>query len=160
MGPHDRIVPPGEGRSQPFMPGELFTWKTTGGAMDFGELSLAPQVGPPEHIHHGHDEAYYILEGSYRFKVGDEQAEALAGTFVFIPRGTPHAWANAGEGAGRMAVIFTPGGMAGYFEELEPLLPELMIGIADMTKVDPAVLAKAEAIMRRYQYELVGPPLT
>ena len=50
--------------------------------------------------------------------------------------------------------------MAGYFRELEPLLPDLMVGIADMSKVDPTVLAQAETIMQRYQYELVGPPLT
>ena len=34
-----RIVPPGVGTPQPFMPGERFTWKTTGdengGALDF-----------------------------------------------------------------------------------------------------------------------------
>lgn len=157
-----RIVSPGEGSRQPFMPGEVFTWKTPaadGAAMDFGELSLGPDVRVPEHIHHGHDEAYYILEGAYRFKVGDELAEARTGTFVFIPRGTPHAWANIGAQPGRVAVMFAPGGMVGYFRELEPLLPDLMIGIPDMSKVDPDVLAKAQDIMQRYQYELVGPPL-
>ena len=164
MGSHQRIVPPGEGTPQAFMPGELFTWKTTGStsgdAIDFGELALEPKVRVPEHIHHAHDEAYYVLDGHYRFKVGDEIAEATAGTFVFIPRGTPHAWSNIGSGAGRVAVIFTPGGMAGYFRELEPLIPDLMVGVADMSKVDPAVLAQAETIMQRYRYELVGPPLT
>lgn len=53
----NHIIPAGEGRKRPFMPGELFTWKTTGqdngGAMDFGELSLEPGVRVPEHIHHG-----------------------------------------------------------------------------------------------------------
>ena len=160
---HHRIVPPGAGVQQSFMPGELFTWKTNGGAdagMDFGELLLDPQVRVPEHVHHGHDEAYYILDGTYRFKVGEEQGEASAGTFVFIPRGTPHAWTHIGNERGRVAVIFTPSGMAGYFKELEPLIPELVAGMDDLSKVDPATLAEAEAIMRRYQYELVGPPLS
>ena len=49
--------------------------------------------------------------------------------------------------------------MSGYFRELEPLIPDLMVGIADMSKVDPAVLAQAETIRSRYQYEIVGPPL-
>jgi quercetin dioxygenase-like cupin family protein len=164
VGAHQRIVAPGDGTSQAFMPGELFIWKTTGpsngGAIDFGELALEPEVRVPEHIHHAHDEAYYILDGRYRFKVGDEVAEAIAGAFVFIPRGTPHAWSNIGGAAGRVAVIFTPGSMAGYFHELEPLIPDLMVGIPDMSKVDPAVLAQAQMIMNRYQYELVGPPLT
>jgi len=131
------------------MPGELFTWKTTGaangGAMDFAELDLDAGVRVPEHIHHAHDELYYILEGSYRFKVGDDTGEATAGTFVFIPRGTPHAWSNTGSAPGRVVLAFTPGGMSDYFRELEPLIPDLMVGIADMSKVDPAVLAHVTA---------------
>ena len=164
MDSYDRIVPPGAGRSHPLMPGEHFTWKTTadgnGGAMDVAELSLEVGVGPPEHIHHGHDEAYFILDGAYRFKVGDEVGEATTGSFVLIPRGTPHAWKNVGPDAGRVLLLFVPGGMAGFFDELRPLLPELMAGMPDMSTVDPAVLAEADAIMRRYQYELVGPPLS
>jgi len=49
------------------------------------------------------------MEETYRFKVRDEMAEASSGTFVFIPQGIPHAWANTGTGPGRVAVIFTPG---------------------------------------------------
>jgi quercetin dioxygenase-like cupin family protein len=158
-----RIVAAGEGRKRPFMPGELFTWKTTGedngGAMDFGELSLEPGVRVPEHIHHGNDEAYYILGGTYRFKVGDEVAEASEGMFVFIPRGTPHAWVNTGSGPGRVAVIFTPGGMAGYFDDLGLLVPDMMIGIADISKMDSEVRDRMEEVCRRFGYEFVGPPL-
>ena len=145
------------------MPGEHFTWKTTGaangGAMDLAELELEPGVRVPEHIHHAHLEAYFVLEGTYRFKVGDELASASTGAFVLIPPGTPHAWASVGDGPGRLVVMFTPGGMTGYFSELEPLVPELVAHIDDLSKVDPEVLAQAETIMRRYQYELVGPPL-
>ncbi|GAC1579616.1 MAG: hypothetical protein NVS3B18_13310 [Candidatus Dormibacteria bacterium] len=163
MQAHSPIVHPGEGASQAFQPGERFTWKIGGaesdGTLDFGELSLEPDVGVPEHIHHRHNEAYYILDGTYRFKVGGELAEATSGTFVFIPRGVPHAWRNIGGGPGRVIVLFTPGGMTGYFRELEPLLPELMAGLPDMSSVDPAVLARATDIMQRYHYELVGPPL-
>ena len=163
MGALPRIVPPEAGTPQSFMPGEHFLWKTAGaddgGTLDFAELSLEPNVGPPEHIHHANDEAYYILEGTYRFKVGDELAEASAGTFVFIPRGTPHAWVNVGGGVGRVAVLFTPAGMAGYFEELQPYLGELMAA-GEGTEVDSNTLAKAQQIMQRYHYELVGPPLT
>jgi quercetin dioxygenase-like cupin family protein len=161
---HRRIVPPGDGKSHQFRPGELFIWKTlgaaNGGAMDFGEMSVEPGTKVPLHIHHGHDEAYYVLNSTFRFKVGDEIAEAPVGAFVFIPRGTPHAWTNIGSEAGRVTLIFTPGGMSGLFEELEPLIPEMMVGMNDMSKVDPAVLAKVEAISRKYQYEIVGPPLT
>jgi mannose-6-phosphate isomerase-like protein (cupin superfamily) len=164
MGSRGRVVPPGEGSRQTFMPGELFTWKISGaesdGAIDFGELTMTPDVGAPEHIHHANDEAYYILDGTYRFKIADTISEAAAGAFVFIPRGVPHAWTNIGDQPGHVTVMFTPGGMTGYFRELEPLLPELMAAMPDLSKVDPDLLAKAEDIMRRHGYELVGPPLT
>lgn len=157
-----RLVAPGQGTAQRFQPGEDFTWKvtgaTSGGAMDFGELSVAPDVAVPWHIHHEHDEAYYVLDGTFRFEVGDEVAEGPPGAFVFIPRGTPHAWSNTGKGAGVVAVIFTPGGMSGYFEELAPYLPELMAALPDMQTVDPATLERAATIMQRYHYELVGRP--
>ena len=157
-----RLVGPGQGTAQPFQPGEDFTWKitgaTSGGAIDFGELAVAPDVAVPRHIHHEHDESYYILDGTFRFEVGDDVADMPPGAFVFIPRGTPHAWSNASGGAGRVAVIFTPGGMSGYFEELAPYLPELMAGLPDMRTVDPSTLDQATNIMRRYHYELVEPP--
>jgi quercetin dioxygenase-like cupin family protein len=158
-----RIVSPGEGVTLPFMPRELLIWKatgeTTGGALDCCELRLDPQVGPPEHIHHQHDETFLVLDGSVRFKVGEERVDASVGTFVFVPRGTPHAWKNIGSEQARLLIVFTPGGMRGYFEELQPLLPALMAGITDMTKVDATVMAQADAVMQRYQYELVGPPV-
>ncbi len=50
--------------------------------------------------------------------------------------------------------------MSSFFEELEPLIPAMMVGMGDMSRVDPAVLARLEVISRRYQYEIVGPPLT
>ena len=162
MGSHQRIIQPGDGQSHRFTPGELFTWKTlgeaNGGAMDFGELSVEPAVGVPQHIHHSHDEAFSVLSGAFRFKVGDEVADSPVGTFVFIPRGTAHAWTNVGRETGRVAIIFTPGGMSGFFRELEPFIQDLIVAADDMSKVDPAVVAKVETIFRRYEYELVGPP--
>jgi quercetin dioxygenase-like cupin family protein len=158
------IVPAGAGVRQPNMPGEVFTWMTSGedngGAMDFAELSLDPGVRVPEHIHHRNHEAYYILDGTYRFKVGDEVAEASSGTFVFIPQGTPHAWVNTGTERGRVALIFTPGGLRGLLTDIAPLVPDLMIATTDTSMVNPDVMAQAAAVFEQYGYELVGPPLT
>lgn len=157
------IVPPAEGEIFEFMPGEVFTWKTTAeqndGGVDFGELTIAAGSMVPEHIHHGNDESYYILEGSFRFKVGDELADAGPGTAVHIPRGVSHAWKNTSNTPGRVTITFAPGGMTGYFKELAPLLPELMANMADMSKVAPDTMRQASEIMKRYGYEMTGPPL-
>jgi len=154
------FIPPGDGEIAPFMPGERFAWKVAGnaGGLDFSELSLDPGVKTPEHIHHGNEEIYYVLDGSIRFVADGKPIDAATGSFVLIPRGTPHAWANLSSSRTRLLLIFSPGGMKGYFDELEPLLPELMAGLEDMSKVDAKALQAAEDIMRRYQYEMVGPP--
>jgi quercetin dioxygenase-like cupin family protein len=157
------IVRPGELAGLSFMPGELLTWlaaaQQTNGVFDFGELRADPGVKTPEHIHGGHDETFYLLDGSFRFKVGSQIIDATAGTFVFIPRGTPHTWISLGSTKAHTLLMFMPGGMDGFFRELGPLLPELMANMGDLSGVAPETLAKTEDIFRRYQYELVGPPL-
>jgi quercetin dioxygenase-like cupin family protein len=57
-----------------------------------------------------------VIEGEMRFKLGDELQAAPAGSFVFIPRGTPHTWQNVGDGPARMLIHFTPSGMERFFD--------------------------------------------
>lgn len=163
MDARPRLIGPGQGAHQPFMPGEAMTWKVTeadtAGSLDVAELALEADVGTPEHVHHRNDEAYYVLDGTYRFKLGPDVTDVGAGSFVYIPRGTPHAWLNIGDRPGRVVMLFTPGGMAGYFEELQPFLPELLAAAGDMSAIDPDTLRKAGEVMQRYHFELVGPPL-
>jgi hypothetical protein len=88
-----------------------------------------------------------VLEGRLRFRLGDDVAFAPAGSFVFVPRGTPHCFQNVGAAPARIVVMFTPSGMEGFFDRFA----ELPAG-----PVDRAVFARlgAEAGM-----EVLGPPL-
>ena len=51
-----------------------------------------PDFGPPMHIHHDAAEAFFVLEGDYLMFIEDRQDECPAGTFVYVPRGTPHTY--------------------------------------------------------------------
>jgi mannose-6-phosphate isomerase-like protein (cupin superfamily) len=63
----------------------------------------------PLHVHHGDDEAWYVLEGVLRFRIGDEVFEAGAGSAVLAPKGTPHAYGNARRGQrARYLLVITP----------------------------------------------------
>jgi mannose-6-phosphate isomerase-like protein (cupin superfamily) len=62
----------------------------------------------PLHVHHKDDEAWYVLEGALRFRLGDEEVEAAAGTAVLAPRGTPHAYGNAGGEPASYLLVMTP----------------------------------------------------
>jgi quercetin dioxygenase-like cupin family protein len=59
------------------------------------------------HVHYADDEAWHILEGVLTFRFSDKQVEAPAGTTVFVPAGTPHAYFEA-QGPTRYLIILTP----------------------------------------------------
>ena len=41
----------------------------------------------PLHVHHEDDEAWYVLEGALRFRLGEETFEVGAGGGVLAPKG-------------------------------------------------------------------------
>jgi mannose-6-phosphate isomerase-like protein (cupin superfamily) len=79
-------------------------------------------VGPPQHVHHAHDETFYVVEGSYEFTLGRETVLMPAGAFLFLPRGTPHTFRNAGDDLGCIVGTFAPGRFANYFRELAEII--------------------------------------
>ena len=62
----------------------------THGAYMVVECLLSPGFGPPMHIHHADDEAFYIISGELSGVCGDVEWRGGPGTFVFMPRGIPH----------------------------------------------------------------------
>jgi mannose-6-phosphate isomerase-like protein (cupin superfamily) len=63
----------------------------------------------PLHVHHADDEAWYVLEGLLRFRLGDEIRELGPRGAVLAPKGTPHAYGNARRGQpARYLLVMTP----------------------------------------------------
>lgn len=63
----------------------------------------------PLHVHHLDDEAWYVLEGALRFRIGEETHELGPGGAAVAPKGTPHAYANARRGQlARYLLVMTP----------------------------------------------------
>jgi mannose-6-phosphate isomerase-like protein (cupin superfamily) len=79
-------------------------------------------AGPPLHTHPAYDEVFYVLEGTARFRLGDETLVAGPGEGVFVDGSTPHTFANPGDEELRYLCVVTPGGMERYFEEVAPLM--------------------------------------
>jgi quercetin dioxygenase-like cupin family protein len=123
--PGPYAVAPGEGPTIQGPAGGPLTFKAraeqTNGALTLFENVIAPGDGPPLHTHAGEDESWYVLAGALRFRLGDAIAEASAGSFVFVPRGTPHCFENAGEDPARIIVMFTPSGMERFFDRFATL---------------------------------------
>jgi mannose-6-phosphate isomerase-like protein (cupin superfamily) len=93
----------------------------TNGSLTVIELVVAPKHGPGLHIHRREDELWYVIDGEFRFKAGDEILWASPGGMAFGPRGTPHCFQNIGDETGRLLVITTPSGLERFFEEFAQL---------------------------------------
>ena len=94
----------------------------------------------PFHVHHADDEAWYVLAGSLRFRVGEETVDAPAGTTVFVEKGTPHAYGNPSPAAARYLLVMTP--------RIERLIARLHEG--DWSDV--------HELFREHESELLPPP--
>ncbi|MEV7203523.1 cupin domain-containing protein [Streptomyces griseoluteus] len=92
----------------------------TGHRLAIAESVLAPHTqGPPQHRHARHDEGFYILSGTVRFTVGNDDYDATAGTLVMVPPGTPHTFANVTDQPAVMLSTFTPDLYVQYFRDLQ-----------------------------------------
>ena len=114
-------VPPGGGAASLWVLGELLTRmvpsQRTGGAYSLFEVVTQPGAGPPPHVQHREDEAFYVLEGEYEFLVDGNTLRAGSGSLVYVPKGALHAHRNVGEVPGRMLTTHTPGDLYELFFE-------------------------------------------
>ena len=122
--------------------------ETTGGTFAALHNVVAPGMGPPLHLHVREDEMFYVLEGRLHVRAGEHDLDAPAGSFVFVPRGTPHAFRNPDEVPARILVMFTPAGMERFFEG-QAALP-----------AGPADPQAYRRVAHSAWMEVLGPPLT
>ena len=77
---------------------ELLTFKVHDQSQTVGifEDEVLPESGPPAHLHRSQDETHYVLEGHFEFVLGERKVNAGAGSVVYVPRTTVHAFTNTG----------------------------------------------------------------
>ena len=74
-------------------------------------ITMAPhRDGPELHLHDDEDDAFYVLDDEIVFILGEEEIAAPAGTFVLVPPGTLHTFANRTDKPVRMLNIHAPAG--------------------------------------------------
>jgi quercetin dioxygenase-like cupin family protein len=82
------------------------------------DWTMPPRFATGLHVHRIQEETFYVLDGECEWQVGDERIRATAGTFLFVPPGTPHNIANVTERPARVLMTVSPPGHERYFEEL------------------------------------------
>lgn len=147
--PKPLTVGPGDGTAVTGPVGGPLLFKARGeqtdGALTALETDIPPGTGPPLHVHAGQDEAWWVVHGAVRFRIGDDISHVSAGGFVWVPRGVPHAFRNDEETPARLLILFTPAGMEPFFDAM-----------AAPTTITPADFARLGADVGM---TVVGPPL-
>jgi mannose-6-phosphate isomerase-like protein (cupin superfamily) len=113
---HGYSLPAGDGE-RIWIVGDTMTLKATGGSLMLLENLTAPGGGPPPHVHTREDEFWFVLDGTFEIRIGDEVHALGPGGFAYAPRGTLHSFRNTADTPSRVLVGFTPGGMEGFFRE-------------------------------------------
>jgi quercetin dioxygenase-like cupin family protein len=149
---------PGEGEALWFNGGFgvlKATADQTGGQFAAMELRAPKGFASPLHIHRAEDEFFIVLDGEVRLRHGDDVIEAVAGSFVYGPRGVPHAFRVDSDEA-RLLLFFGPGGVEGFFRDGGK--PAAFRGLPPVGEqfLDKEALKE---IGTRYSQEFVGPPL-
>src|SRR5215217_9560470 len=136
------------------MPGNKisFVHRNPDSAYSMVEWAAEPRAqGSSVHIHRLTDEAFYVLEGTFGFQVGEQTVEGSAETFVSAPKGTKHAFWNQGATPARMLVTMSPPGFWRYLKELAE-------GLAAAGDDAEAAKSLRERLSEKYDIEVVGPP--
>jgi len=120
-----KFVPPGSGTIYHVLGGDQLTVKVssadTGGAFTLLETIAPPSAGPPLHVHTRESETFFVLDGQFKFVVGDQTIQAAAGEVLVAPPGIPHRFQNVGESSGRLLICCQPGGFEHFMEGLDQL---------------------------------------
>jgi len=99
----------------------LSTAATSVGASTF-EFVAAPGWDTGSHLHSKIEEQFYVVDGEMELRAGDRLIVGRPGTFVSVPTGVPHAFANRANRPARLLVVATPPGHERYFLELAEIL--------------------------------------
>jgi quercetin 2,3-dioxygenase len=120
--------------------------KDTAGKLTVFEYTGNVKGGPPLHIHLKQDEIFFIVEGDYTFKVGEETYYLTKGDTIFLPRKVPHTFAQTSE-KGKLYFMFQPSGkMEDYFRKLAAF------------KGQPTP-EEGSKLFSDHEMKVVGPPL-
>ena len=113
----------------------------TDGMFNLFDVSCPPGFATELHIHYAEDVAVYVLEGALTVFWGSEKKEAIAGSFFFQPRGTPHGFRVEGSVVARLLYITFPAGLDRFVAWPKRL----------------ASYAEVMTAAAQYQIEMLGP---
>lgn len=104
--------------------GRLKVRNQPSGDTGYALVEVSHPAGEPrirDHVHARHEEAFVVLEGTYRVRLGPDTVVVSTGDYVLVPRGTPHSYRNDGPGAARVLIVISPADGVDLLVELADL---------------------------------------
>jgi mannose-6-phosphate isomerase-like protein (cupin superfamily) len=114
-------------------------------------------TSPPRHVHRNEDEAFYVLEGELRIRVGDADFRIGPGEGALAPVGVPHTYRVESQGA-RWINVTTHGDFERFVRALSRPAERNELP-APQGPLTPEQLEALAVTGREHGIELVGPPL-
>ncbi|WP_082537614.1 cupin domain-containing protein [Angustibacter sp. Root456] len=118
----------------------------------------APGHRDPLHRHTHESEAFYLLEGTMTYRAGDDVHHLEAGSFIYLPKGIPHAFRVTGSTPVRFLGLTTPGALLALYDEVGVPATERRLPGTD-GRPPAEEIGRWNEIGPRYGLQVVGPPI-
>ncbi|HEY5745900.1 MAG TPA: cupin domain-containing protein [Chryseolinea sp.] len=100
------------------IPGAVFHFLAksdeTGGRHALIKIIVQRGAEPPAHTHSREDESYFIIKGSVRYTIGEDQVTVNEGEYVYLPKDLPHSFQVLSDKA-EVLMWMSPGGLDQWF---------------------------------------------
>jgi quercetin dioxygenase-like cupin family protein len=100
------------------------TSEQTSGTFNLFDVFCPPDFSTSLHIHYAEDVVVYVLEGELTFFWGSDKKKAVAGSYFYQPRGTPHGYRVEGSTPARFLYMTIPASFDRFVIEQELPVPK------------------------------------
>jgi quercetin dioxygenase-like cupin family protein len=130
----------------------------SGGDLGASLITQPPGIATPLHRHTREAEAFYVLDGTLTYRAGEEVHHLVAGSFIYLPAGLPHAFRITGTTPARFLGLSVPGRLLDLYDEVGIPAAERRLPGEDGLSMQEEI-ARWNEVGPRYGLEVVGPPL-
>ena len=121
----------------------LISGEQTGGA--FAVIEGVEREYATNLHRHNFDEAFYVVEGTLTVHLNGETRRLPAGSYVFIPRGVPHAQGNREQTPVKNILTVTPAGFEKSFRDRVDRFAKAKQGTPEWEKITAEMQQRAQA---------------
>ncbi len=112
---------------------------------------------PPLHIHKNEDEIFYVLEGEFRFVIGEKEHLLKKGNVLLAPKGIPHTYLITSSLGGSWLTITNGKDFERFVKKIGR--PVAKIELPQKTTPSKEAIDELTGIAKEFNIEIVGPPI-